>query len=528
MLFRIRIVKSAGLAAREEFCRRYIEFGIYALIIISPLPAASTFDWSIMAIALIVVSMGICYFLSREKPEINRSLGRFLRWPKFIFLGLFAYILLQAIPFPKGLISLISPETLSLHQNFSYKVGEVSFLSVSFTPFLTIREGLELFSYFVLGFLIVKTVISRRQVKRIIYVLIGMGLFESLYGIFELNRSNPRILFYEKTANLNNVTGTFINQNHLAGYLEMIIPLAVGLIIANIDLVAFLGKPLRGRLLHLVDKGMGKNLILLAAVFVMAIAILLSRSRSALFLILLTFFLFLALSSYFFGKLSKARPLIRMILHLIFIGILVVFLYMGIDATLDRFAGNILEDGRPQYWANMVSMIKDFPLLGCGLGSFAYVYPVYENEYIHAFLVHAHNDYLEYMVELGLAGMLLLAGGIFIIARQSFKVWKRRKNPEVKGIGLGGLISLMVIGSHSITDFNLHIPANMLLFTVILSLTLVMSHYRLRGRKSRKRRKQPERQPDRKDEWNSREYQISSRQSESPEDVYEVRKKAGR
>ncbi len=43
---------------------------------------------------------------------------------------------------------------------------------------------------------------------------------------------------------------------------------------------------------------------------------------------------------------------------------------------------------------------------------------------------------------------------------------------------MGGIISLAGMGLHAVTDFNLHIPANMVLFTVVLCLTLVMAYYR--------------------------------------------------
>ena len=43
---------------------------------------------------------------------------------------------------------------------------------------------------------------------------------------------------------------------------------------------------------------------------------------------------------------------------------------------------------------------------------------------------------------------------------------------------MGGFVSVAAILVHSFTDFNLHIPANMLLFTVVLSLTFSTAYYR--------------------------------------------------
>ena len=75
-----------------------------------------------------------------------------------------------------------------------------------------------------------------------------------------------------------------------------------------------------------------------------------------------------------------------------------------------------------------------------------------------------------------------LIGGVVFIVFKTFLTWYRRRDAEVKGLVLGGMISIFIIGIHSFTDFNLHIPANKLLFTVILTLTYVTAYDRPRGR----------------------------------------------
>ena len=127
----------------------------------------------------------------------------------------------------------------------------------------------------------------------------------------------------------------------------------------------------------------------------------------------------------------------------------------------------------------MGRIIAAFPLFGSGLGTFVSVYPAYEKiAGPELLLVHAHNDYLEYLAELGVIGFALLVGAVLFIGVSSLRSWRERRNPDVKGIALGGIISIAVILVHSLTDFNLHIPANMLLFAVVLALTFVTAFYR--------------------------------------------------
>jgi len=53
-----------------------------------------------------------------------------------------------------------------------------------------------------------------------------------------------------------------------------------------------------------------------------------------------------------------------------------------------------------------------------------------------------------------------------------------RRDPEVKGLALGGIVAIVAILIHSIADFNLHIPANMVLFSVVISVTFVTAFYK--------------------------------------------------
>jgi len=123
-------------------------------------------------------------------------------------------------------------------------------------------------------------------------------------------------------------------------------------------------------------------------------------------------------------------------------------------------------------------IVKDFPLFGTGLGTFGLTYEAYETLGLSGMLAHAHNDYLEYMSELGLLGFVLLAAPILFVLVDSFLTWTKRRNPEIKSLALGGIISVFVMLVHSFTDFNLHIPANALLFVVILAMNWSAIYYR--------------------------------------------------
>ncbi len=449
------------------------------MIVFSPLPAASVYEWSILVIQLVVLVMMAAYILMREKPQKNELISLMLKWPRYLFVGLFVLIVFQIIPLPRFIIAFLSPNTHSFQTLFSPGFSGTRFMSLSLIPSHTFRQGLELFTYFLLGFLVIKTVTTRKQIKRIVYVLVIMGFFEAFYGMYEMYNENPRLLFLKKVHRVDVVTGTFVNRNHLSGYLEMIIPLALGLIIARIGLFSLAGLRGRDKILRLSEKGVSMNMLLSAGIIVMAVAVIFSESRSGVFLLIFSFILFFELTIFYFRRVKERQKWIMNFLKVSFVIITIVALNVGMVSVIERFAlDDLLHEGRPIVWGKVVEVIGDYPLLGTGLGTFASIYPVYDDSGSSIHYSHAHNDYLEYLSELGVVGLVMLLGGVVFIVVRSFLVWRVRRHPEIKGLALGGMVAVVVILIHSITDFNLHIPANMVLFTVIVALTFVTAFYK--------------------------------------------------
>ncbi len=459
---------------------KIIEFGLLGLLVFTPLPAASVHEWSILVVQLAVLVMLAIYVLMKERPQHNEYLLMALKWPKILLVGFFVFLIFQFVPLPKFLVKVLSPATYSYLEQYGVNFSELKFMSLSIIPSYTFQRTLELLAYFLLGFLVFKTITRRHQFVRIYSVLVALGAFEAFYGLYELTNKNPRLLFYRKIHNLDSVTGTFVNRNHLSGYLEMILPLAIGLIVSRIDLFSLRELSWREKFARFSERGLATNLLLTFSVILMAVAIVFSKSRSGVFLLIFTFLLFFGLTAIYSETPGFRKKRVKNFLRVTFILILLISLYVGIDATLARFSlDKLLQEGRPTYWANTLRTFAAYPLFGTGLGTFGALYPPMEGgEEGPVALVHAHNDYLEYLSELGAIGFGLLFGGIFVLLIISFLVWSTRRHPEVKGLALGGIIALINILIHSLTDFNLHIPANMVLFAVLLPLTMVIAFYK--------------------------------------------------
>jgi O-antigen ligase len=129
----------------------------------------------------------------------------------------------------------------------------------------------------------------------------------------------------------------------------------------------------------------------------------------------------------------------------------------GVRVTIDR---------------DCLRMLLKKPFLGWGLGTFPIVYPEFRSFYTTFFVNQAHNDYLQLLVETGVAGFAIAIWFLVLVFRQAAaKIensaksdWTESANGALTVTALLGCVGILV---HSFLDFNLQIPANAALFYVL-------------------------------------------------------------
>ena len=117
-------------------------------------------------------------------------------------------------------------------------------------------------------------------------------------------------------------------------------------------------------------------------------------------------------------------------------------------------------------WKGTIVMIKDHPLIGAGPGTYTTIFAQYQPPGTLKRRRMAHNDYLHFVSE---TGLLLIPIIVWMIVALYKKGFQKLKNPSrlVRGITIGAMAGITAILIHSIADFNLHIPANAILFTIL-------------------------------------------------------------
>ena len=201
-----------------------------------------------------------------------------------------------------------------------------------------------------------------------------------------------------------------------------------------------------------------------------AVAIVASHSRMAFFTFLLEVFLLGLI--FFFSDFSK--PAMGLLLGLV--GGAALFLafldpeFSSFQARLSvLLQGQEMHSDRFRVWRDSSQMIRDFPWLGTGLGTFQLIFPTYSSVPIILHFSHAHNDWLELLVETGVLGFcLIMTTAILFLVTYVKRL--RELPPKFRSLGLGILVSVLAFSVHSVADFNFHITANAYSLAILLGM----------------------------------------------------------
>jgi len=278
-----------------------------------------------------------------------------------------------------------------------------------------------------------------------------MAALLSIIGLLKKFYGNPFPWWdYTDFQGSGRLSSTFGNPDHWAGYMEMTIPLLLGLFLTGF----------RGIRLFLV----------IVLTVLLLIALILSLSRGGWFGALIGLF-FMSVALLFNPYFQSKKLLLTLVCGFFVVGFIVLSSTPVVKKirTLEQ-KGNIPSlKGRVTVWGGIVDMIKDYPLLGTGPGNFAIVFTQYQPPGFLGRHFMGHNDYLHFVSETGLP---LIAVMVWMIVALFIRGFKKLNNPSrlVRGITLGAMSGITAILVHSIFDFNLHIPANAILFTVLAAL----------------------------------------------------------
>lgn len=412
------------------------------IVALSALLFGTVETWSMAFIGALTVIAFLSVVVRLKQFDIKTSN---VKGVFYAMLALIAFITFQLIPLPLVLLDKIHPNIKELTTITPDAIP--SFHSISVYPFATGIEFAKLLVYLMFFTIPVIGIDKKDGIYTIIKGLALFGFLLSLFGIIQHAAWNGKIFWFRELTQGGTPFGPFVNRNHFAGFIGMIIPLTLGL--------------------ALTSKTTDKKILFIFFCVVMSIALFFSLSRAG----IISFFVGIVVFSIFlYGNFSKKR-LIPVFLFLLVLGLYLLFL--GISPIIERFAGtDITTEQRLFGWHGTLLAFKEYPIFGSGLGTFRYVFKIYQPEGNYSYWDHAHNDYLELLLEVGFIGIGICAVFLFFIAKAIIvKDWKQ----EDVYLNAGFISSIATMMVHSFFDFNMHIPSNAILLFLILGSAVSMA-----------------------------------------------------
>lgn len=415
-----------------------------------------------LPLALLQLSLVIVLLQLVWQPEELKKIF----WPKPVLYGLCgllcvaAWAIVQALPFSE---QLAHPFWLEAENVLNAPLAA----SIALDTSAVFQSLARYLTYLAVGLIAFIYAQDDKRARLMIISLLSAGVLMAVYAVLAHASGASKVLWFEKTAHVNDMTGAFINRNHFAVYCGFMLVITAGLLIR-------LASQKGGQMLIVKDSA-GKNslqqLLLLAALLVLFIACLFySHSRAGLVVGLLGIIVLLA--SYLFYLKKHRLALATACLLALLSGTL--FIFFG--DSIGRF-GVLFKDysslDRIKVYTETVNAIQQSPWVGYGLGNFEAVFRFFRGENIGMNFNHAHSDWLESIFDLGLPAALLLWLSIAtLLASCARGILRRRQNGIYPALALG---TSAVILPHAAVEFSLQMPGLVVLWATFMGIGVAQS-----------------------------------------------------
>lgn len=456
-------------------------FWLFLLLLVwIPIPLGSNrvWAWSLLEVAVFALVGGWTLLWAFGRVAVPESLVK--AWPAFLVLGLWlVHSLLHFMPLPPEWVKALSPEAARMH-SLTDAIGiarEVMTLSVD--PHASKQAFLKSVAYTGVFFLTLALVNRRSRVMTLARVLVYAAVAHSIYAVLmhleEAQHDFFGTMFYHRDS----ASGTYPNRNHFAGYLEMMLAVGIGLLIAGLSDRS--SDSWKRFFSNMIDWILSPKMFLRLSLCILVIALTTTHSRMG----NTAFFSSLLVAGMIGIALSKhaTRNTVVLLVSLVAIDLFIVGSWFGVEKLAKRLEETTMSDVqvREEPAGYTIPLIKDYPVFGAGPGSFYVTFPRYRPETIVNFYDYAHNDYAQITAESGLIGIGLLGSLVILTLGVALRAQWVRRDPLMRGMSFACIMGVTAILIHSWVDFNLQIPANASFFMVLLALGWISLHLDRRG-----------------------------------------------
>ncbi len=416
---------------------------LLVLLVLTPLPYGSVETWSIALWEILVFGVVGVWALSAVVEGKLKIKFNPLVWP---MVALLILAIVQIWPHASGATD-----------------GRQT---ISFSPFATTQFAIKLLASICFFLLFATFVNNDERRMTAVKVIIAVCTIIALVGIGQAYIGR---LFWQRGA-----FGPFVNRNHFAGFLEMGVALAGGLMIGRVVKQVWLA--VYGSCALAMCAGIG-----------------LSASRGGVLALAaeIVFLILIAIPTFFHsreqGKARRAGLLIRSAAALLIgLGAIAGAVFLvgseGLVANFSQLQSETVGGlpaserfSRRDIWRATTELIKDHPVMGVGLGAFQFAYTRYDQSSGIQRVEQSHNDYLQIVADGGfIGGFIALVFVVLLFARGVSTL--QTHNRQKRAVVMGALAGCFAIAVHSFVEFNLQITSNAQLFLALAALATTGRH----------------------------------------------------
>ncbi len=442
-------------------------------------------SWAAAPVVVFGVTTGILGFLEwRQSTSTPNSTSKIPHRPVILALCLFlAAVGLQLAPLPESVVTRLSPahgvaefERLLATADrrdpeLVTKVADGAPRPLSITPLRTLI-GLSFIAALSLLLLGASYGLSAIGVRGICHAIVVLGVVVAFLGIYQTTTTGTELIYGVYIPFKQGFrSAPFINRNHQAGWLVMVLSLALG---------AFAGEVARGmrrvaprwrdRVIWFSSKQASVTLLFLFASLVMAIGVLAVKSRSGAAALLLA----LTVLALWSGRRqpSKVR---RRVMTMGPIAVALIAVATSGSAVMSRIAVTSWArmDGRVGVWEDSLRILSDFWLTGTGFNTYGTAMLHYQTVADGFAYIEAHNDYLQCAVEGGLlVGIpaLILIASLVTETRRRFR--EGADDTRTYWLRVGAVTGLVGIAFQSLVEFTLQMPGAAVMCATLLAIAI--------------------------------------------------------
>jgi O-antigen ligase/tetratricopeptide (TPR) repeat protein len=473
--------EQAALVGNDSGFDKTIELLAIGLVLFAPAAYGAVEPWSeevvIAATAAIALTFCVKLLLSSRTPFV----WSWTYLPIVLFLLL---VVFQLLPLPFSVIRLLSPNTAALktHLLSDISPSPARWMTVSFYPWATCHDLRLLMSIVVIYVVSLNVFCTSQRIKRVLAGISIVGGLISLLALAQDLSGTDKIYWFTVDQYIYKATaGPFVHYNHYAQFMNVAVGAGIGLLLVLMEERRIKRKRFSLEFGALEPATIG--LIFLWAFVALGIAsVYLSRSRSGTISLTVALCAVLIPVGRRWGRTTAGWTSLA-VLALVF----TVILLAGFDSVTSRLETLrhpvTAFGGRLQIVKDVLVEWRSFPILGTGLGTHLWVYPMFIRFPATFTFTHAENEFAQMLVETGAMGLSLVLFFLGLIYATVFRLLHHPQRPlHFAAYGLG--MALLAVNIQSLADFGQHLLGDAVVFSIVLALIVSLRRIRQPGQQN--------------------------------------------